>query len=984
MEKPTYEVLEKRISELEAKIDDYRKLEKVLLEKEEMCQANYRNDELDLYFNSSLDLLCIADTDGYFRRLNPQWEKTLGYTLTELIDKKFLDYVHPNDLEDTYKAIATLSDQNEVCNFINRYRCKDETYRWLEWRSFPYQKSIYAVARDITDKKQIEQDLIAAKERAQESEAIIKAAMENSHAGIAIAELPSGKLKYVNKAGLMIRNKAYDEIVKDIGIDKYVSSWHILHLDGTPYEADEVPLARAVLYGETCSKEFIVRRDDNEYRYVLANAAPIFNDKGVQTGAIVVFLDITDKKQVEFDLLSKNEEYESLNEELRQTNDELLSAKVNVELNEQKLKEAQELAKIGSWELDIANNKVYWSDEIYRIFGCKPQAFGATYEAFLKFIHPDDREFVEQAYQNHIKNKQPYNIIHRIVTQNSETKYVNERCKSEFDENGNPLYSVGAIADITEQILVENELKNAKERAEENEKKFRAIFENSQDAVGISKRGITVFANAAYLKLFGIEDLSGIEGKPILNQIAPHEHQKIKEYVQKRALGEYVPLYYETIGLRTNGEEFPFEIKIGTYTLNNDNYTIAIIRDLTDRKFAEQKLIQSNLELKAAKERAEESDHLKTAFLQNMSHEIRTPMNAIVGFTEMLNKPDLSEVKRKSYISIVTNSTMQLLSIVTDILTISSLETKQEKLNIKNICVNNIIVELLAVFRPQASNQNISLYAKQELPDSQTEIFTDDTKLTQILTNLITNALKFTHKGFIEFGYSIVAPRHSMATQTGKDKHLQFYVKDTGIGISPEMQHVIFERFRQADLSITKKYGGTGLGLSISKGFIELLGGDIWVESEPDKGSTFYFTIPYKPVHVVENEVILTQQNYGKRILVAEDDEYNYLYMEELLLEMGLTPLHAKNGKETIALCTANKNIALILMDIKMPFMDGHTAALAIKKFRPDLPIVAQSAYALEHEIERYGGIAFDDYLTKPIDKNEFKRKVLKYTTINK
>jgi len=390
--------------------------------------------------------------------------------------------------------------------------------------------------------------------------------------------------------------------------------------------------------------------------------------------------------------------------------------------------------------------------------------------------------------------------------------------------------------------------------------------------------------------------------------------------------------------------------------------------DITEQKKVE-------IELQKAKEKSEESERLKTAFLQNMSHEIRTPMNAIIGFSSMLNKPELSEEKRKSFSNIIISNSNQLLSIVTDILTISTIETKQEKVNLQKVCINHIIIDLLTIFKPQASNQNLSLFAKQALPDKYAETYTDSTKVKQVLTNLLTNAMKFTHKGFIEFGYSVLETngRSSVA-------EMQFYVKDTGIGIPDNQQENIFERFRQADLSINKIYGGTGLGLSISKGFVDLLDGKIWVESIVNQGSTFYFTIPFKPLHPYEFDE-LEKQDFSKNltILIAEDEEFNYLFIEELLINLNVKILHAKNGKEVVEICKTNNDISLILMDIKMPVMDGHAAAMKIREFKPEIPIIAQSAYALEHEIVKYSGEAFNDYITKPIEENEFMSMVMKY-----
>jgi len=366
---------------------------------------------------------------------------------------------------------------------------------------------------------------------------------------------------------------------------------------------------------------------------------------------------------------------------------------------------------------------------------------------------------------------------------------------------------------------------------------------------------------------------------------------------------------------------------------------------------------------------AEESDRLKTAFLQNMSHEIRTPMNAIYGFSGMLNNRNLSVEKRTSFISIIQNSSTQLLSIISDILAISSLETKQEKLFIEPVCINDILIELLTIFKIQATNRNLSIYTNQVLSDKESIIFTDKVKLTQVLNNIVSNALKFTHEGYIKFGYTL------------EGDQLKFYVMDTGRGIKPEFHVKIFERFNRAEIDTTKLISGTGLGLSISKGFVELLGGNIWVESEPKEGSIFYFTIPYKPVSDNNKNITNKTKNLSdiNTILVAEDEEYNYLFIEEALKELDFNLIHAKDGEEVINICKSNSEIDLVLMDIKMPLLDGYSAAKAIKEFRTELPIIAQSAYAQEDEIQKYSDI-FDDYITKPIDLEELKRKVKKFS----
>ncbi len=611
----------------------------------------------------------------------------------------------------------------------------------------------------------------------------------------------------------------------------------------------------------------------------------------------------------------------------------------------------------------------YKSPNLEKLFGWKPEELvGAN---TLNNVHPEDLVRVQQIFLNLLaKANSTENIVLRYKCKDNTFKWIE-------------LTATNRLLDTTIKGILLNyhditDRKQAEEALKESDWKFKALFEKGpigvayhvmvNDSTGKPIDYFFLDANESYQELTGVdprgklvtEAFPGIENDPfdwigVFGKVA-----RTGETIRFETYLESNKRWYDCVGYQYKPDHF-----------------VAAFLEITKRKTAEflvlatnEKLNQINSELIIAKERAEESDRLKTAFLQNMSHEIRTPMNAICGFSGQLNKPDLSDDKRKSFVSIIQNSSHQLLSIVTDILTISSIETKQEKLNISKVCINNVIVDLLSVFKQQSINQNISLYAKKELTDLQSEIFTDKTKITQILTNLLSNALKFTHEGFIEFGYNL------------KETELEFYVKDSGIGIKSELHEKIFERFRQADKSIQMNYGGTGLGLSISKGFVELLSGKIWVQSEPTKGATFCFKIPYKPANEIDKTMSPNKQNVKfKNILVAEDEEYNFLYIEELLSGLELKLIHAKDGKETVEICKSNQKIDLILMDIKMPIMTGDISAKLIKEFRPDLIIIAQSAYALEHEIEKYIGI-FDDYLTKPLNENDLRQKVMKY--INK
>ena len=367
-----------------------------------------------------------------------------------------------------------------------------------------------------------------------------------------------------------------------------------------------------------------------------------------------------------------------------------------------------------------------------------------------------------------------------------------------------------------------------------------------------------------------------------------------------------------------------------------------------------------NEELKVAKQNAEESYRLKSAFLANMSHEIRTPMNGIIGFSELLKDARLPEERRMYFAGIVIDSSKQLLTIVNDILDISRIETGKVSLNYEEVVINDLISVLYAFFEPQTGSKEIKLMIHKPLDNPESTIQTDRTRLRQVLTNLLNNAIKFTNLGHIKFGYRLV------------EGFMEFYVEDTGIGIPADLHEKIFEPFRQAELEITHQYGGTGLGLTISRKLVELLGGKMWLDSKPGKGSVFHFTLPYRSGMPTENIAVNHETKFKNKfsdmiVLVVEDDEVNYLFLETILSKSNIRTLRAINGIEAVDMCTNNPDIRLVLMDIKLPFMNGYEATKRIKKIKPDLPVIAQTAYAMHEDRNKAFEAGCDGYISKPI-----------------
>ena len=371
-----------------------------------------------------------------------------------------------------------------------------------------------------------------------------------------------------------------------------------------------------------------------------------------------------------------------------------------------------------------------------------------------------------------------------------------------------------------------------------------------------------------------------------------------------------------------------------------------------------EKLVRTRTkELNTAKEKAEENDRLKSAFMANISHEIRTPMNGIIGFIDMLRSQNFGKDEQLNFLNLIENCTKQLMAIIIDIVEISKLETNQVETRISPFNINSISEHLSSLFHYNLE-KNSDLELNLKFPQEEIECLTDGVKLQQILSNLVTNAIRYTPSGSIDVGFSIT-----------EDSEIVFYVKDTGIGIPKEFHNIIFDRFRQVDIRLSRKYGGTGLGLAISKGYTELLGGKIWIESEPGKGSTFYLSIPYLPLNKDKAHKNGKNQLNGfhrKTVLVAEDDDTNFLFLNTALNRININSIRAKNGKEAVTICKNNENIDLILMDIKMPIMDGFEAATEILKFRANIPIIAQSAYAFPTDKSKALKIGFAEYITKP------------------
>lgn len=418
----------------------------------------------------------------------------------------------------------------------------------------------------------------------------------------------------------------------------------------------------------------------------------------------------------------------------------------------------------------------------------------------------------------------------------------------------------------------------------------------------------------------------------------------------------------ETIWIRINAQAYK------TKGSKRQNKMICHITNITEEKLLEEKLHHAEYETRQSEleiQKVREADKLKSAFLANMSHEIRTPLNAIVGFSGILaSTSEEEEQERKEYVQIIENNNNLLLQLINDILDISKIEAGTLDFIYSSVDVNELFFSIEDSSKLKNTNENVRIFYNQQMPECC--INTDKNRLTQVVTNMINNAMKFTQEGSIEFGYY---PKNN--------DFLYFYVTDTGCGIPEDKLHNVFGRF----VKLNNFAQGTGLGLSICETIVKTMGGEIGVSSKLDEGTTFWFTLPYaqtsKTMHTtkdIENARLISKKEKFV-IMVAEDNESNYKLFESML-KKHYTLIHAWNGEEAVQLFK-EKNPHLILMDINMPKMDGYEAARLIHEIAPQTPIIAVTAFAYAEDEQRIIENGFDAYTTKPIQPKKLQSQII-------
>jgi hypothetical protein len=528
------------------------------------------------------------------------------------------------------------------------------------------------------------------------------------------------------------------------------------------------------------------------------------------------------------------------------------------------------------------------------------------------------------------------------------------------------LYPVGTLL-LGMMLIKRQEMLKTRRALQEQEQRYRHLYESMEDAyVMADLKGNYLEFNSAFQKLTGYsaQELKNMNYR----EITPEQYVEKEEALVRQKLkdGDSSILYQKEYR-RKDGSLVPTEVRL---QIERDEEgkpggLWGIVRDISERKKAEEELI-------LAREKAEESNRLKSVFLANMSHEIRTPMNAVMGFASLLTSENVTDAQRIAYSKTIQNSGNHLLNLIDDIVDISKIEAKQLQLHLRPHPLHSLFTETLESFQQHPSlAEKPALSLKLHFPEQfkDTVILTDRFRFQQVLNNLIDNALKFSEQGSVEIGFEI--PEALSGSQ------IRVYVKDKGPGIPPEMQSRIFERFHQ--LSPQGTHQGTGLGLSICKGIVEAMGGEIFLESSPGKGTSFYFTLPFKEEEGNEDKAgeknISTDFLKGLDLLIAEDDEYSFLYLQELFRPYALKIRHARDGEELMKMLE-NGQPDLLLLDINMPRKNGMECLQEIRETGYTFPVIAQTAYAMADERQACMDAGCRGYITKPLRKENLLRLI--------
>lgn len=613
----------------------------------------------------------------------------------------------------------------------------------------------------------------------------------------------------------------------------------------------------------------------------------------------------------------------------------------------------------GIWDWEVGTDLVYYADRFKELLGYEPDEFQHDLNEFESRLHPEDQERFRDAMRAHLRDDVPYDVEYRLKCKDDTYRWFRARGQAFRDETGVATRMAGGITDITERMASRRELVQATQKAEGAIAELGAFFQLSLDLLCIAGTdGYYKKINPSFQSTLGYSE-EDLLGNPFLVFVHPDDQEKTVEAVQVLGKGKEVT-HFQNRYRHKDGHFLWFEWSAAS---SPDHETIyAMARDVTQRR-------QEEVELREAKVAAESANRAKSEFLANMSHEIRTPMNSIIGMSELLLGTELNS-EQLEYQNLILTSAESLLSILNDILDFSKIEAGKLDLQPSEFDLRAEVDETLRVFEVRAVNKGLQLSQRVAIGVPR-RVKTDLGRLRQVLVNLVGNAIKFTPAGSVEVELGL-------ETLEGSEACLRFGVKDTGVGIPADKLDEVFEPFTQAEGSTARQFEGTGLGLSICRKIVELMGGEIWVESEEGDGCLFHFTVrcevvadEVQPVPVRAAALETKPADVPTmKVLLVEDGRANQLVATRFLQRRGHLVKVAVNGSEAVRMWEEDSYDA-ILMDIHMPEMNGFEATRLIREKGEALgrhtPIIAMTANAMQGDREACLAEGMDDYLPKPV-----------------
>jgi len=940
-----------------------RQLEEVNLALAE-SESSYRS-----IFEHATDAIYIQDEKGIFLDVNPAATRMYGYKREEMIGSTPEKLAAPgkNDLKKTMEHV------------LKAFNGEPQTFEWWGKRKngeeFPKEivlnrgmyygrEVVFAMARDITER-------VNALEALKESEDKFKSLANQIPLGMYRTKT-DGQLVYANPT--LVKILGYNSV-------KELIKQNVRHLYANPDDRNNQLRKSKKPSGEIQS-EFQLKKKSGELIWVKDNSRLLFDKEGNPEYFDGILEDITERKCSEIAL---KESEANLKAVIENTLESIWSVDRNYVI--QYVNEVFVNAFMNAFGVRLAPGvkivdcvpeemKQVWIDRYERTFRNehfiledKIEAGDTAFyvEIAMNPIVVDGKVVGASIYGRDITEKKHAEIqlqymsdLRQLIVDLS-AGFINLPIKDIESAINESLVKIGKFVGADRAFIFDYDL---------NLKTITLTFEWCNEGIKPvieSRRQYNVNAFPEYFKTLN-------KGRIVIVD----DTKELPEDSLRKILGEEKVISMVTIPLISEGEYTGF---VG-FTSMKQKHVFTELEQQILQVYAQtiinvKERVKNEQSLISAKEKAEESDRLKSSFLANMSHEIRTPMNGILGFLDLLKEPDLSEENKTTYIDIVTQSGNRLLETINDIIEISKIETGELKVSISTVNISDIMNYFHGFFSQQTDQKGLNYIISNKLPENIKSCQTDRIKLESIISNLIKNAIKYTAEGSIEFGCGL------------EKDNLIFYVKDTGIGIHSDRMNNIFERFVQGDTSLSHPQEGSGLGLSIVKAYVEMLKGEIRVESEQGKGSTFTFSIPYLPgkkdVKTTKlNNTIKKKPVKETRILIAEDDYASYLYLKKSLSATGITFLHTVTGADTIKAVNENPDISLIMMDIRFPDMSGLDAIKQIRKSNKKIPIIAQTAYALGGDKEKAIKAGCNDYISKPVSRTDLEKIVNKYTRSNK